>query len=444
MPAARLQPYADHLGSALAERFSAETVASGLATAAAGTAAAAAVSAAWWCSGAAFESARAQCCSTYVVSSRSQVFAWMKVWLSVQPEFRQTTQTTAVQLAEELDKGLLANEDGSPGELGFSAADQSTHWFRHHGALLSISLRRERTAGHQDKEELVLILHGWPWPGSSEARRAQLVSLVEEARQQHVAQTRGRTELFIGQPEYSTWESIGTRRSRTLESVILPQGLAEDFMADARRFKASAGWYADRGIPYRRGYLIYGTPGSGKTSLITAMAGELRLNICILNLSDPMLDDGKLLELMAEVPSDSVVVLEDVDAAFNQVLRKRTFLRHFLPRQARDKHTESAHSKEMRCLQREHAKSGGASSTITFSGLLNAIDGVAAQEGRLLCLTTNHVDRLDPALIRPGASAIYCLLSTVYCILPTAYCLHCLHCLLYTVYCLPLSLSLDH
>ena len=95
----------------------------------------------------------------------------------------------------------------------------------------------------------------------------------------------------------------------------------------------------------------------------------------------------------------------------------------------------------MRCLQREHAKSGGASSTITFSGLLNAIDGVAAQEGRLLCLTTNRVDRLDPALIRPGASAIYCLLSTVYCLLPTAYCLHCL---LYTVYCLPLSLSLDH
>ena len=51
----------------------------------------------------------------------------------------------------------------------------------------------------------------------------------------------------------STWESIGTRHSRTLESVILPHGLAEDFMRDARRFKANAGWYADRGIPYRRG-----------------------------------------------------------------------------------------------------------------------------------------------------------------------------------------------
>ena len=113
-------------------------------------------------------------------------------------------------------------------------------------------------------------------------------------------------------------------------------------LADAKRFKESAGWYGDRGIPYRRGYLIHGTPGSGKTSLITAMAGELRLNICILNLSNPSLDvrssnglpqsysprpsdadrcceqDGKLLELMAAVPADSVVVLEDVDAAFEQ------------------------------------------------------------------------------------------------------------------------------
>ena len=61
-------------------------------------------------------------------------------------------------------------------------------------------------------------------------------------------------------------------------------------LADAKRFKESAGWYGDRGIPYRRGYLIHGTPGSGKTSLITAMAGELRLNICILNLSNPSLD----------------------------------------------------------------------------------------------------------------------------------------------------------
>ena len=68
------------------------------------------------------------------------------------------------------------------------------------------------------------------------------------------------------------------------------EAIAKRAPADAKRFKESAGWYGDRGIPYRRGYLIHGTPGSGKTSLITAMAGELRLNICILSLSNPSLD----------------------------------------------------------------------------------------------------------------------------------------------------------
>lgn len=198
--AARLQPYTAHLGSALREKFSAETVASGLAAAAAGTAAAAAVSAAWWCSSAVVEAARAECCSTFVVSSRSQVFAWLKVWLSAQPDFVQTAQRTTVQLAEELDKGLVAT-DSAPAALGFSAAEQSTHWFRRDGGLFAISLRRERIAGHQDKEELLLEVYSWPGPGAKAARRSQLVALVEEARHNHAAQTQGRTELFIGQPE---------------------------------------------------------------------------------------------------------------------------------------------------------------------------------------------------------------------------------------------------
>ena len=105
-----------------------------------------------------------------------------------------------MQLAEELDKGLLAS-DSTPAALGFSAAEQSTHWFRRDGGLLAISLRRERIAGHQDKEELLLELHSWPGRGAKAGRRSQVVALVEEARQTHAAQTQGRTELFIGQPE---------------------------------------------------------------------------------------------------------------------------------------------------------------------------------------------------------------------------------------------------
>ena len=221
-----LRPYVEHLRSALGERFGAETVASGLATAAAGAAAAAAVSAAWWCTAATLDAARRECSSDFVVTSRSQVFQWLKVWLAAQPEFARSSQCATVQLEEELDPGVVVKA-GTQGGLGFSAAEQSTHWFRHDGTLASLALRRERVPGRQDVESLLLTLHGWPGRGAAEGRRAKLVALVEAARSLYTGQTQGRTEMFIGQAEYSGWESIGTRRSRTVASVVLPAGVAD-------------------------------------------------------------------------------------------------------------------------------------------------------------------------------------------------------------------------
>jgi chaperone BCS1 len=70
------------------------------------------------------------------------------------------------------------------------------------------------------------------------------------------------------------------------------------------------------GIPYRRGYLLYGPPGCGKSSFITALAGHLDLGICILNLSDRSLSDDRLNHLLSSAPQQTIVLLEDVDAAF--------------------------------------------------------------------------------------------------------------------------------
>lgn len=70
------------------------------------------------------------------------------------------------------------------------------------------------------------------------------------------------------------------------------------------------------GIPYRRGYLLYGPPGSGKTSFIQALAGELEYNICILNLSERGLTNDRLNHLLTNLPERSIILLEDIDAAF--------------------------------------------------------------------------------------------------------------------------------
>ena len=115
----------------------------------------------------------------------------------------------------------------------------------------------------------------------------------------------------------------------------------------------SSSWYIDRGIPYRRGYLLHGPPGCGKSSFVAALAGELGYDICILNLSDAGLTDDRLSHALSTTPPQSLVLLEDVDAAFVQ-------------RDAKDRRA----------------------SHVTFSGLLNALDGVAAGEERILFMTT--------------------------------------------------------
>ena len=74
---------------------------------------------------------------------------------------------------------------------------------------------------------------------------------------------------------------------------------------------------ATTGIPYRRGYLLHGPPGSGKSSFIQALAGSLNYDICLLNLSERGLADDKLIHLLSNAPERSIVLIEDIDAAFN-------------------------------------------------------------------------------------------------------------------------------
>ena len=164
-----------------------------------------------------------------------------------------------------------------------------------------------------------------------------------------------------------------------MSSVVLDEGVAEDIVADMRQFLSGSEWYIQRGIPYRRGYLLWGPPGCGKTSLIMALAGELGLKVMILNLASKDMEDESLFQLMSAVSNHSLVLLEDIDAAFSQ-----------------------------------RASGDDNKSTITFSGLLNALDGIAASEGRIVSLRF----RVHPACTLP---MVWCgLLVVPFCWLITA------------------------
>jgi chaperone BCS1 len=193
-------------------------------------------------------------------------------------------------------------------------------------------------------------------------------SLISDSIQHRNKKTSANICVFMCEdPWMERWNKIAEGKPRTMESVILDKTLSQDVLHDMHNFLVSKEWYNSLGIPYRRGYLFYGPPGNGKTSLCKAFAGELKLDICMLSLCSASVTDSKLINALRIAPIRSLIVLEDVDSVF---------------------------------VQREN--SDPASRRLTFSGLLNAIDGIVSQEGRILIMTTNHIEKLDPALIRPG------------------------------------------
>ncbi|KAF3492272.1 mitochondrial chaperone BCS1 [Arthroderma uncinatum] len=240
------------------------------------------------------------------------------------------------------------------------------HILRYKNAFIFVN--RVREAKSRDLQT------GRPWETVTlttlYSQRHLFEDLFKEAHEYAAKTHEGKTVIYNSWG--AEWRQFGQpRRKRPLDSVVLDSGVKERIVADVKDFFSSGAWYHDRGIPYRRGYLLHGPPGTGKSSFIQALAGELDYDIAVLNLSERGLTDDRLNHLLTIIPARTLVLLEDVDAAFSS-----------------------------RRVQSDEDGYRGAN--VTFSGLLNALDGVASAEERIIFLTTNHVDKLDEALVRPG------------------------------------------
>ena len=213
---------------------------------------------------------------------------------------------------------------------------------------------------------------------------------------------------------------------RPLSSVVLDGGVAEKIESDVKAFLDRKQWYACRGgrhiligstgvladwsirtgIPYRRGYLLHGPPGSGKTSFIQALAASLGFDIYLVNLSLRGMADDKLTLLLSQAPSRSIILMEDVDSAFNKRVQVSEDGYVVQPL-----HAVTASQYKPRANAYSLVSPIRYQSSITFSGFLNALDGVTSGEERIVFMTTNHIERLDAALIRPGRVDVIQLLD---------------------------------
>jgi chaperone BCS1 len=303
------------------------------------------------------------------ISKQDPAYPWILAWLS---KPRETPGFIASRLTRIHDMSVttLTTSRGPPGVGGptnahfFLQPGYGRHIVKHGNAYISVNREKHNTANMNTGEPHEIVQMTTLW-----AHRHVFEEVFAEAHRLAAQANEGKTTVYSVRG--MDWAPLGDPRTkRPLGSVILDEGVKESIVADVKDFMSRQQWYVDRGIPYRRGYLLFGPPGSGKSSFIQALAGELDFSVAMINLSEMGMTDDKLAYLLTKLPKRSILLLEDADAAFVN--------------------------------RRQRDSDGYSGATVTFSGLLNALDGVAAGEERIAFLTTNHIDRLDPALIRPG------------------------------------------
>ena len=177
--------------------------------------------------------------------------------------------------------------------------------------------------------------------------------------------TEGRHARLFTATRWGDWYSSKSIRPRPASSVVLPDGVLDELVADLRQFYELRDRYRELGQPWHRGFLFHGPPGTGKTSTAQAIASELDLDVYYLPLRD-MNSDTDLGRLLQAIGPRSMLLLEDVDVSH-----------------AATERTETAEG-------------------ISASGLLNALDGVVTPDGLVTVMTTNQRGDLDDALVRPG------------------------------------------
>lgn len=250
-------------------------------------------------------------------------FYWFLNWMgkNVQDTQQLSLQTSFMRR----DNGMVETRFSFMPSVG-------NHFFRYKRTWIHVERSREKNAatpgmvggGMWEAVNLRMLGH----------EKKLLFDLLNEAKELALKAEEGRTIIYntFG-PE---WRPFGfPRKKRPISSVVLPDNIGTSVLEDVKEFLSNAKWYTDRGIPYRRGYLLHGPPGCGKSSYIQALAGELDLNICLLSLSERGLTDDRLNHLLTVAPEKSIILLEDGMSAQLRALSIPPFYQRFTPESMR-------------------------------------------------------------------------------------------------------------
>lgn len=314
---------------------------------------------------------------TLTLSNESNTFRVFEKWFAEHPHARRSRKVTVVEWHDphlEQDEAALTPGPG-------------VHFIREGGRIFLIDRHVQENSS-----------------AAYSARRQETLKITALGRDIAVIQTlldraRDAEDLSDRIPVFvwgvGQFKLVERRRKRPMETIYLPEDIKQVIVDDLTLFYSRREWYAQRAIPWRRGYILTGPPGTGKSSMILALASLFGKSVNIINPSNIKSDAG-LMDAM-NAAGTGIVVIEDIDAFRISHDRKPCVPDEVLPAPP-------------------GALTDGPQTTegyVTQSGLLNAIDGLTSREGRVLIITSNHPEKLDPALLRPGRIDMQLLLAPI-------------------------------
>jgi len=300
---------------------------------------------------------------TIYFDQENLLFPYFEKWLHANyPDKYKIVEARIGRAPGSDDEIVAVTSDVSPAdEMGLKYYQLADSFFiRYNGSVLHIEKSRERLENASKLSSV--YLNSFKIRGLFGKRKMK--KLVEHLHANIKADNLYVCSLY--RKTHNSWSYLDAVEERSLDSVVLPVEIKKTILDSVNKFLTEKEIYKKRGIPYKLGILLYGSPGNGKTSFIKAIAHKFDRDIYMTSLTESSdWAESEFIHVMSRLPKNAIVLLEDVDCFF----------------------------KDQRDL-----KAGG----ISFSALLNCLDGLYSKSGIITIMTTNHIDRLDPALIRSG------------------------------------------
>jgi chaperone BCS1 len=282
-------------------------------------------------------------------------YGWLSHWVEKNLRGRKINSLLLRTCKNEESAGLAS-------AAGFDVIPEyGTYYLRHAGHLVTVEHHKEQQSqGHHWWSSHSIRLRVW-----FSRDRKLILQILEEARMSFERNRPKRVDYYRWDT-YTDW--VGSAiPGRPMTSLFHPREMIEDLFTDVGTFLSTKQVYEELGIPYRRGYLLTGPPGTGKSSLILAVASHFGLPVYSVPLRGAEMNGERLTLLLANCRKPSLIAMEDIDC-----LKVAT---------SREPKTEDA---------------------LTIADLLNAVDGIGASEDRVLFMTANRPETLDFALTRAG------------------------------------------